>query len=963
MKGPLRVVGLRPAAGETAEFLARTLKPGWLLTSLDDARLRVARDLVPDSLRDRIEIAPLGDVAGRVLMMHGVPAPRIATTGQLRAAFTRVLSQVPDDDPFAASAALPGLAAQLANEWPTWLHFGLTAQSLQVVAERLANEERPHLARHTNSLATIIARVEQELADKSRGPSTLRFRAALEREPTAHLTFDGLLVLAGSEEHPVAEKWCTWMALHGIPVVLAVDALAGSRLFPAGPRIASRLGVPLEPPEGSSWTDALFTDEVRGDAPELALRPAFDALAECEWALRGALARINAGANPSECALIVPNQEAYAPLATAAAQRLGVPLVAPLSVPLMTNGFARFIRDVMRAIVGEDIRDWGRVAKRSYIGHQPLMWTALETAIREAYQQEVNAYTSLAEYVRAKPSFNWLAVCLDWREKHRTATFPLRTWLNEFRVLIGVAGLAEVAGMGEGTAVERDRHAMTAIQRPLADEATLYGDQLFSLDEFVALAETRWEQEMVTVPAQTDGGVALVPMNAALRTYEHVWVLGLLEGTLPARRRENALLPDRVIHQLNELGIPLVDSHERARAERDRLARFVSMARTSLTLSYPLELDERDTVPTAYIDEIYRTAGTKAERKPYDRSMTLPALADCLALSDLRQVQARQGTPLDLPIPRLSHPDAMSAVRPDPTKGITADVLDDASSCLFRATARHLLGIRPPRSIRHGFIFYGLPQTAALHAAPDETAAKESMLAALEERLTAVMPDVAPGEAELLRRRGRREVQDWISQEFKGRKRLRREAAQIARQPIGSPSLQLTFDTKAGPVELRGQVGIVRHSPTEMHLVVYVPYIKKIKHVHKGVLELKDGENSNRWPPHWHLISILGAAAYTPQRQVITVECIGPRGQKMRVRFAPEKPKGNIAIQDDKVQDFTVVTTLNKLYSGGMKYGRKYFDRLLDATMQAQPGDHCDHCPFADLCRSKQGVGDLGVQD
>ena len=958
----MRVVGLRPAAGETADFLARTLKPGWMLTSFDDARLRVARDLVPDSLIEHIEIAPLGDVAGRVLMMHGVPAPRIATSGQLRAAFTRVLDEVPEDDPFAASAPLPGLAAQLANEWPTWRHFGLTAQSLHVAAEQLASDDRPFLARHAQSLATLIAKVEQELADKGRGPSTLRLLAALEREPTAHLTFDGLLVLAGSEEHPIAEKWCAWLAMHGIPVVVAVDAMAGSQLFPTGPRIAARLEATLEPPQGQSWTDALFTEEVGANAPEIALKPAFDALAECEWALRGALARINAGANPSECALIVPNQEAYAPLATAAAQRLGVPLVAPLTVPLMTNGFARFIQDVMQAIVGEDVRDWGRVAKRSYIGHQPLMWTALETAIREAYQQEGNSYKSLAEYVRTKPHFGWLGVCLDWREKHRTATLELRAWLNEFRTLIGVAGLAEVAGVGEGTAVERDRNAMTAIQRPLADEATLYGDQLFSLDDFVALAETRWEQESVTIPARTDGGVALVPMNAALRSYEHVWVLGLLEGTLPARRKENALLPDRLIHQLNRQGIPMPDSHERARAERDRLARFVSAARKSLTLSYPLEMDERDTVPTAYIDEIHRTAGVKSEKKSYDRSMTLPAVSECLALSDLRQVEARQGTPLDLPIPRLSHPAAMTAVRPDAEEGVTVEVLDDASVCLFRATARYLLGLRSPRSGSQDSVFRRLPQIAQLHASPNESAATRDLLDALEERLTEVMPDTAPGEAHLLRRRGRRAVQDWVAREFNGRRRLRREAAQIAKQPIGSPSLQLTLDTKAGPVEVRGNVGIVSHSPTEMHLVVYLPFIERNNYVRNGVLQLKAGENSERWPPHWHLICLLAAAAYTPQRQEITVECIGPRGQKMRVRFAPDPPKRRAWSDGEMFQDFTVLTTLAKAYAGGKRYGETSFNQLLSASMEARPGDHCERCPFADLCRSKPDIGDLGVQ-
>jgi hypothetical protein len=61
-------------------------------------------------------------------------------------------------------------------------------------------------------------------------------------------------------------------------------------------------------------------------------------------------------------------------------------------------------------------------------------------------------------------------------------------------------------------------------------------------------------------------------------------------------------------------------------------------------------------------------------------------------------------------------------------------------------------------------------------------------------------------------------------------------------------------------------------------------------------------------------------------------------------------------------QDFTVLTTLAKAYAGGKRYGETSFNELLSASMEARPGDHCERCPFADLCRSKPDIGDLGVQ-
>ncbi|MBX3095929.1 MAG: hypothetical protein KF812_03630 [Fimbriimonadaceae bacterium] len=962
-KRGLQVVGVRPSASETATFLANHLKSDWIVTAFDDARLRVARDLIPEQLFDEVEVAPLGDLAGRVLMMHGVPAPRIATRGQMRAAFAKVLGELPDDNPFSASAQLPGLAEQLAEEWPKWCHFGLTPESLRSASIALAGQERPFLAEHAASLAEIIDAAEKELGEKGRSAATQRILSGLNREPDANLTFAGLVVLGGATEHPVAERWCQWVADHGLPVVLALDQLASpSKLFGTGDRIASRLGKEVSAPPGDNWLDALFTEEVGSNPPSVALEPAFDALAECEWALRGALAKMKEGASPSECAIIVPSGVEYAPLASAAAQRLGVPLVAPLTVPLLTNGFARFIQDVMRAIVGDDVRDWGRVAKRSYIGHQPLMWTALDQAIRSAFAQDGQAYEALAEWVTERPQpYGWLGTCLQWREDHRLTSMELSEWINQFRNLIGDAGLAEVAGKGEGTAADRDRNAMTALQRPLADEATLYGNRLVTLEQFVSLALTRWEQETVTIPARTDGGVSLVQMNAALSSWKYVWVLGMLEGTIPSRRRENALMSDRLIHQLNAQGIALPDSHESAREERDRLARICASAEVQLTLSYPLENDDRDTVPTAYIDEVHRTAGVERHPRIYDRSYTLPPLSDCLALSDFQQREARQGTTVHLPIPRLNHPDAMDAVRPKPKDGIAIEVLDDAAECIFRATTRHLLGLYPTRALRHDSVFRGLPKKAELHAAPDQRIARERLQEYLESRLTEVMPDVEPAEASLMRRRGRRAITDWIDREFTARDMFQRGPASIPEIALGSPSLGLTLDTRAGEVNLTGKVAIVAHDAKRIELVTYVPSVERFRGVRNGKWEKKKNDGSEP-PLHFNLLVLLAGAAYLPTREEILIELIGPRGQHMRVRVAQSGPTKRF-YQEDLYQDWTLIASPLSIRSAALRYGTRAYNSLLDATMEARPGEHCRRCPYADLCRSATDIGDLGGSD
>ena len=155
------------------------------------------------------------------------------------------------------------------------------------------------------------------------------------------------------------------------------------------------------------------------------------------------------------------------------------------------------------------------------------------------------------------------------------------------------------------------------------------------------------EAEKVTLPAETDG-VQLVESHSAFGDWDHVFALGLREGTLPKRRREDPLLPDPAIHALSKLGKWMPDSFDISLQDRDRFAQIVGCAGVRLALSYPMTGVEEDSVPTAYIEDLRASvvaAGGTWLQETIDRSLTFPPTSEsCLALSDFRIREAFKAT-------------------------------------------------------------------------------------------------------------------------------------------------------------------------------------------------------------------------------------------------------------------------------------------------------------------------------
>ncbi|MCH8977921.1 MAG: hypothetical protein IH945_01595, partial [Armatimonadetes bacterium] len=606
--GRLRVTGVPPAGPGLARALARLVKDDSVVTSLDDAKLRALSSMLPEGRE--VELAPLGDLVGRFLTMLGEPTPRLCPRGQQLATIDLVCRELPGDSPFAESSRFRGTAELVMERLGELRDWDFTAEELRAVAE----EAGPRLGAKLVSLAEIDESVREVLEETNRQFSSDRVASCLAIPPEGKLPIRRVVIAAGREERPVYEGWIRWILRFGIDVEVLVDEVPGAeRLFAASHRTAKRLGTKVASFEKEEpWYAALFSERVAAGCPRVEILSTPDPLSETEWAMRGCLTEMRAGAMPHRLGVFARDAETYAPLVQASAQRLGVPLSLNLPVPLLTNGFAALTLRCLEALAGNDVRALWRLAGTSYLRGPDEDRSELQEAVGAAFMAGEEQWGSIASWAEGREEgFEWLRHLLAWRDQATESRTTLGGWLHRFIELVGGTRMVDLAMTADAPTRERDKRAQSVLQRSISDYAYIY-DRVrrpeLGLKSFVGLARSLWENEQMVVEGLPNG-VRFVSSTSALTSYDTLFVLGMLEGSLPRRRAEDPILFDTEREELSRLvgrGVRLPDSRDRAVAERDEFVRVCASASRRLVLSYPQTDDSRDNVPAFYLDELER---------------------------------------------------------------------------------------------------------------------------------------------------------------------------------------------------------------------------------------------------------------------------------------------------------------------------------------------------------------------
>ena len=949
-EGRLRVIGVPPSGRGLRKALARLVKDDTVVTALDEGKLHAIKGLLPEG--PEVEIAAIGDLVGRYLTMVGEPVARLCPKGQLAATVGLASKRLPSDSPLADSARFPGTADVIVERLGELRDWGIEPEDVLAVLDQAT----PTLAAKLGSLVQVMDWVREVMEETNRQFASDRVRRCLTIPPDREVPIRRLVVALGGAEKPVYESWLRWALGFGTEVVVLVDDVPGAQqVFALSRRCAERIGVKAEhAAKERPWYAALFSEETTNAAPEIEIVNAADPLSESEWAVRGCLREMESGALPHRIGIFARDSESYAPLLQSAAERLGVPLSANITTPLLTNGFAALTLRCLRVLVGEDVRALGRLAQSSYLRTGLERSEELRDAVRAAYAKGPEQWTAIADWATGQgEEFAWLRHVLQWRESAMHTKASLGGWLHRLRELIGGTQMVDFAVSADAKTRSRDTRAQTVLQRSVSDLAYVFDrsdKSELGLRGFVRIAESLWENETMVVEGGPNG-VKLVTSTSGLTEYDTLFVVGMLEGTLPRRRTEDPLLFDSEREELSRLigrGVRLTDSFDRAAAERDEFVRICASAEKRIVFSFPETDDSRDNVPAFYLEEVKRACPGRVSEKVRPRSQFVPLKEECLSDADLRVRTALEGPRVPSERPVLTTAPAMEKVRPDFAAGVSPEELALSLVCPFQSAMRYRLRLIAPARRRLMRSLRDLPATARLATTHDEDTASSEVSRAIDAYVQDVYPEFEPWELAMLEAAARRLAEEWVDREFRSR-RIWSEAKEKTWADVRLDEHGLKNELKVGgrTVRLTGSAASLtaRDGYTVMRFFdSSAPNLTEVSEVPE--------DNADAFRYGLYLMTQL----HMPQRNP-AVEVDGMDGRRVLAGFknirgaVKHDPSGGLEVaRIADSRDVFFQNVVNRL--------KQAMEAMERADMQARPGKQCEPCPYGELCRVSSVFGE-----
>ncbi len=950
-EGRLRLVGVPPCGPGLGKAVARWIAEGTVLTALDDAKLQAVRRMLPEDCD--VEVAPLGDLVGRFLTMLGEPIARLIPRGQLEATVDLVAKNLSSDSPLATSARFKGTSALIVDRLGEIRDWNLTADLLRTVIE----DAQRSLASKLESLVQIDESVRRILEETNRQFASDRAARCLEIPPQATLPIRRVLAAVGDAEKPLYEEWLRWITGFGIEVVVLVDTVKGAdHLFGGTRRCADRLGTSVEVDKSaSSWTAALFSDVVAKEHPEVHVVSTADPLSEAEWAVRGCIERTADGVLPHRLGIFARDSETYAPLLISSAARLGLPLSASVSTPLLTNGFAALTLQTLQVLAGKDVRAIGRLAQSSYLRTGLKQNDELLAALRAAFATKDRQWSEIADWAKQQgPDFEWLRHVLDWREHALTTRSSLSGWLQRLRDLVGGTQMIDFAADPDARTRQRDVNAQTVLQRSISDIAYVYdreGRPELGLEGFVRHAAGVWENETVVVAGPMHG-VRLVTSTSSLTEFDTLFVVGMLEGTLPRRRSEDPILfdDDRAeIARVLGKRYDLPNSRDRAARERDEFVRICCAASTRLVFSYPQTDDQRDNVKAFYLDAIARACSRPVKQVTRHRSEIVPLTGECRAEADVAIRRSLDIEKVGFDEPSLKVPLSRSAVQPVLEDGVSPEELARALVCPFQSTFRYRLDVRPPARRRLMRSLRDLPALARLVMNGDKQAAADALERVIDDYLDQMYPEFEAWELAMLSAAARRLAGEWVDREFRSRDLWTEEGEQTWTDvSLDEHGLRNEIPIGGTKVRLKGRVP----SLTQRRAFTVMRFFDSGAPNLTEITEVPE-DNEDAFLYGLYLMTQMHLPPRNP-----AVEVDGMDGRRVLAGFKDIRA----SLKKDPIGGLEVVRISDSrdvFFQNVKRRLRESIDVLSAGEMRATPGDHCEPCPYGEICRVSKVFGEV----
>lgn len=614
-----------------------------------------------------------------------------------------------------------------------------------------------------------------------------------------------ILFVAGAAPPPLWAEIAEQLNRVGADVwwVIEHDTL-GRGLFQREALVSSGLGEIAQVAEAKGLAAALFSHQENYAGPlQIRVQTTSDDLAEVEWALRLALASLRSGIPADRIGIFARDLEHYGPLVDDAARRLGVPVRTTRRVPLLTNGFVRLVLGALKVLASKTVLDFASLLPSSYLRFSPSEIEELRTLIFAARRESENSWQTFEEGIAAKPEFATLTALLTWRKEALGQPANLALWGKRLREIMALWD-ADLL-FGSVLTQQRDARAQTAMLRSITTLTAIeqaVGESSHTLGDFANLCERLWDQEDVSVPGG-ETGVLFASRAEEFDELDHLHILGMLEGQFPSRRRENPILSDQDLDEIEKSAQKMApwNSHLIAAGERDEFVRLCSLPEMRLVLSYARTSDERDNVPAFYLEELRRVA--HVEEVHLVREDWVPQGDEVLAKLDEELSQLLNSglkpQPVSDSINQLSEELRNQLAWPENAEFFPRDLID-ARECPFRFFTRRRLDLHGPTSEEYWYQLLSLPREAQLPRRANPIEARIELESKLLDWLEVIRPDVSSAEHRSLSAAGQRLIEGWLQREFAAREHYPRELVAasfpldqepLRNKPLGSSPLRL----------------------------------------------------------------------------------------------------------------------------------------------------------------------------
>lgn len=887
------------------------------------------------------------ELVGRSLDWCGLPRGHaLATEREEAEAVALACRDVPPDSPFAASSGFPGLHRKMRRTLRELRQWGIGPDELR----RLASSTKPHLAARLTSLAEIECQVRETLSRIGKTWLEERIERVLSARAEGEARPGRILLFAGSEASSIHLQWIRWAVEQGAAVTVAVDGHPRARdVFQRSRSIESELGSkPLQVCDANSLAINVFSEQPSMEADfGVEVFSASDPLSEVEWMLRRAQ-RMSADGLPwNALAVVCRDLNAYGPMLESAAMRLGVPLKMARRAPLITNGLCRAMTVASRAVVSSDPEALSALADSSYLGMTVLERGAWRSLASTLAARGPEAWRSITDDSSAAPC---LAALKQWRETMPKAA-SLDEWVAWWRKLLDFEWV-RAARQTPSESQARDDSAAGAFEDTLLAQAQVAGTTeraALTGNAFAELVLQTLRSDEYGVLASAKGLLIVGTADEVLQA-QHLFVIGMLEGSFPRRRSEDPILGDHeraIINSLRPDSPGLPDSRVAAHCERDEFVKVCAAPSKGITFSYPQTDEDRDNVPAFYLEEVERAMGGEVVKTDHPRSAWTPDVDACLSEADRELAIALDSLPSVGPPNSLLLEASEAAIRPGSEAPFSPGELRDAVTCPFRYAFRRRLDLHQVADSDGWEIVASLLRRSGMPAFSSIAEAKARLEEMLDADLSSAGSELSASDLHLIRSGGRRLIRNWVEREFQARALWPKEPGSVqVPAEFGREGLRGEVPAKGRTIRLRG--GVTALAEMGAYSVAQLLGVRRSLADAKKPEELTDAD---RMELGLYLLAQWG------HKPGAAVEVESSSGQRT-LYLLPRRPEQEIEARPSEGLKVVDLGEPREFFPQVKESLTLALERIESASVEPCPGDHCRFCEFGEICRSAQGYGE-----